>query len=247
MDPECADGLKKRHAFDTWCGANASPFDLLVLDYFLHSRAIPGWRMETCEKAVLPAFPPFIQSIWRRTDRSRSMELRIDVYECRSRPAAHEFLIRVLNEYQIPSATRREHLDVGDVAFTGPTDAGILFARANLVVHMASAGRDVVAVTESARLIDRDVYDVEQFALTLLAPSTPFEAQCGDACPLGLIALKQSAQLPCRRIFAWGGKIALENDVPNFRADAPGAHEIEAYTEYPGGEVTRQAWSVKVQ
>ena len=85
--------------------------------------------------------PRSTHSIWQRREGDPDALLRIDVYECDSRDDAHQFLLRLLGEIETPLVQLRDELEVGDVAFADLQDAVILFARANLAVRVANAGR----------------------------------------------------------------------------------------------------------
>jgi hypothetical protein len=78
--------------------------------------------------------------------------VRIDVFECASVDAAHEYLIDALNEFESAGIGRRTDVTLGDVAFG--TDSVALFARANLVVFVRKATPQTEPVTPIAQTID---------------------------------------------------------------------------------------------
>lgn len=105
----------------------------------------PNWR------------PPSIQSLWRMPEGHPNALLSVNTFECPSRATAHEFLLLLIAEFQLPLITHRDDLDIGDVAFSGPQDSMVLFARANLVYFVRNADREVVSVFPIAQQLDRDL------------------------------------------------------------------------------------------
>src|SRR5689334_3201449 len=99
--------------------------------------------------------PAFIRSFWKQSAESPSI-LNLNIFECSSRTAAHNFLIKVLSQFQSPLLTRRDDLEVGDVAFALPGSTIVMFARANLVHVLRNAGTQTVPVEDVAREVDDD-------------------------------------------------------------------------------------------
>ena len=149
--------LKRFHEYERWRGRNRLPENLFVWRLLLEGSELPGWRTRRVQPITAPRMPRSTHSIWQRREGDPDALLRIDVYECDSRDDAHQFLLRLLGEIETPLVQLRDELEVGDVAFADPQDAVILFARANLAVRVANAGRSVIPVRAVAEQLDGHV------------------------------------------------------------------------------------------
>jgi hypothetical protein len=125
-----------------------------------------------------------LKSFWESGD-SPLVNMSVDVYECGSRAAAHEWLINVLGGFQLAQLSRCTEIEVGDVAFAVPTFATLLFARANVVALVRNAGLRVVKVTEIAQALDRKLLTPSDGAgsSTSQAPPGKARGQPGEITP----------------------------------------------------------------
>lgn len=101
-------------------------------------------------------YSSLIKSLWKRPDETRRVLINVNIHECTSRKAAHELLLQLLAQFQLPNVRRREG-NVGDVAFSGPDELFILFARGNLVYFVRNAGLDTIPVTAIAEQLDSEL------------------------------------------------------------------------------------------
>ena len=123
------DALKERHRFREWAGKSATTDDRGVRKLAFTGEELPGFRLDRTERRE-DVQPPRLTTFWRRA--STQAVVRVDVFECASVNAAHEYLIDALNEFESAGIGRRTDAAFGDVTFG--TDSVALFARANLVV-----------------------------------------------------------------------------------------------------------------
>jgi hypothetical protein len=159
------DEQKRLHGYDRWEGRNRLHRELFLWGYFLSRRALPTWEPHFFRRLEPAGFPPLTQTVWRRRGGWFDQLLGIDVLECPSRLVAHEYLVRILAQFESPLVGRQEDEDeasIGDVSFVGPSRASIAFSRANLVFLIRSAGRSVVRVTSPARQIDTNVVAIPE-------------------------------------------------------------------------------------
>ncbi len=100
--------------------------------------------------------------------------LHTDCFECDSRGSAHDLLIRLLGEFQLPGMTLKERSSSGDVYFSGPGDGVVSFARANLVFLLRQTGATLSELSPIATCLDRRIV-LEPSTSTPLpgAPATP--------------------------------------------------------------------------
>ena len=143
------EALKERHRFREWAGKSATPLDRAVRKFAFTGDELPGLRLDRVDRRE-EAQPPRLTAFWRRA--ATQAVVRIDVFECASVNAAHEYLIDALNEFESAGIGRRTDLTLGDVAFG--TDSVALFARANLVVLVRKAAPQPEPVTPIAQTID---------------------------------------------------------------------------------------------
>ena len=178
--------LKRRYDFAAWEHARRLDAELHVWRFAMAGGELPGLelaRIDAAEPAppsmAVPlqvaerrtrtrdAKPPppasqpeprLSKSFWRPVGAPQAL-INIDVYECASRPAAHELLLQVLGGFQTTQLVRRDDLGIGDVAFGMPTGTTLVFARGNLVHLARNASRDTQDVTGIARHLDQQLVD----------------------------------------------------------------------------------------
>jgi hypothetical protein len=148
--------LKQRHDFESWSTRNRLGEALFVRNYLTASRSLPEWRIEREEEIRLEGLRRCLRSFWTMPARGPEAAIRLDVWECESRAAAHELLVRSLLGFESPLVERRDDLPLGDVAFAPPESGSVAFSRANLVFVVSRAGRADVPVAEFARRLDED-------------------------------------------------------------------------------------------
>jgi hypothetical protein len=143
------DALKERHGFREWAGRSATPVDRAVRKFAFTGDELPGLRLERAASRE-DAQPPRLIALWRRG--ATQAVVRIDVFECASVTAAHEYLIDALNEFESADIRRRTDAKFGDVAFGN--DSVALFARGNLDVLVRKATPQTEPITPIAETID---------------------------------------------------------------------------------------------
>jgi hypothetical protein len=118
------------------------------------STLLPEWRLEHVDPVTRPEQPPGTRSLWTRGERGSEQILSVEIWECDSPAAAREFLLEALDQFESPEVERAtDARAVGDIAFAY-RDHALLYARANLVVLIRNAGRELVPVAGPAREID---------------------------------------------------------------------------------------------
>lgn len=255
MDTELLDHLKQRHAYESWRDRNTLGENLFVWQFFLSGNELPDWQAHRIQRIDAAGWPPSIQSIWRRAESRTEMLLRVDVYECSSRSAAHAFLVRLLGEFQSALIARQPEAIAGDVAFADPTStsAGILFARANLVVLIQNAGRDLVSVDGIARRFDGDLISHPETEGGKVVPEIRrFEASGAEAPVEGAVRLELEAADPLERplwykFFSSSGEVFLAQGRLSYRAGPAGSHEVTAYAINADGGAARRRLQVDVR
>lgn len=249
--------LKRRFDFAAWQGITTLPLHLLLWRYRLRGTELPGWEMRSTRALVLPQAGRFLPSVWQHPGAAHGEAVRLDAYECASRDAAHETVIRLLGEFTAPVMRRLTDLDLGDVAF-GPGDQGraILFARANLVFLVASAGAVPGPVVPLAQTLDRDVVSKPAPVAGARAARAAAEVQrvvLGTSMPIALdtatsqsrramtapFAVEESAE-PQYKLFSRGCELFADQETVRAAPVRAGRQDVEVYTLAPGAAWQRR-------
>lgn len=149
--------LQDVYGYETWRGRRSLKENLYILNLYLTGRELPDWNAEKVRPSHVTGWPPFTKSMWAPLEKTDKL-LRMDVFECSSLLAAHSFLMRKLGDFEsilVRCDEERFDVEIGDVAFMSHEGYGLLFSRANIVVFLASVGRELEPVIEYANYIDR--------------------------------------------------------------------------------------------
>jgi hypothetical protein len=239
------DDLKKQHGYDSWRGRNSLDENLFVWNFFLSGNELSGWQPHRIQRieARESDSPFLLRSIWKQPESSAKEEklLSIDTLECASRAAAHEALLQMLGEFQGPIVTRSEQSEVGDVAFTAPGGSLILFARANLVIMVRNAGRDLVAVGGVASQLDADLIKKTELMggrvtqVQQLEPRTE-GYKLGERVPLGVVTTERLGHSQWFKLFSSPGEIVLEKGALVYEYKEAGPQKITVIAINPAQE-----------
>ncbi len=240
-------------AFDDWFGANRLDENLFVQNYELGGNDVPGWRLERSRTVHKPDGPPIRRSFWRVGDKVGDKEdtvLAVELIECPSRGEAHRTLAALVGDYESPEVARDEGAPVGDVSFAVPSGTAVVFARANVVVQVRNAGRDVVPVGEVAGAVDVQLYrrpetggiavpSVEGSARTITLPAGgAAEVTMKSTDPLGgPVTLRYYSRL---------GEVAVVDGVTVYQAERPGEDLLVVVATSPTGGSTEASVDVVV-
>ncbi|HEY9605196.1 MAG TPA: hypothetical protein V6C85_26560, partial [Allocoleopsis sp.] len=159
----------------------------------------------------------------------------LDVYESNSLIAAHEFLLEFLSTFQSPLMQRQEDSEVGDVAFATPGDTGIVFARANLVISLGNAGRELIPIAEIARQFDQYLFHHPETAGIKLLPQSPqinssgTGSQSVNLMPLIVESLTVEERSQWYKLFYPSGEIVREGERLSYRLTSAELHELTVF------------------
>jgi hypothetical protein len=242
MDDHHLDYLRKRHSYEMWRGRSTLEENLFIWRFFLSGNEFPGWRAQRIQTVESSGWPPYIKSIWQNPGGKPEELLSVDIYECESRIAAHEFLLQLLGQFMSPLMQRQEAAKVGDVAFAGPEDTQILFARADLVVSIANAGSDLVQVSEIARQLDNQLVGRPELTglrvISAILPPDFVVQQDGVAASLAVESLSPPESRRWHKFFSKTGEIYREKGRLTYRSTSTGPHEVTVFSVDPSQGVT---------
>ncbi len=159
LTPEAFAVAAQRFDFERWAGGNALGRGLFVRNYripLLRSgwELVRAWSVPATESS-----PPAMQTLWRNPAAGPEALLRVDVYECASRLAAHEQMLHLLGQNQMDNVTPVSEGEIGDVHATTTNGEMAVFARGNLVIFVARAGTQVMPATSVAEELDADIVE----------------------------------------------------------------------------------------
>ena len=146
-DAQRLERLKKRYGYDEWPPAAGGELRGVRIGEDL----LPEWRLDHADVLRQEGRPPMTHAILTRGE---GAALSLEVWECASAAAARDLLLALLDEFESPEVERvTGPRSVGDVTF-GYSEHMLLFARANLVVRVSNAGRELVPVEGPARAVE---------------------------------------------------------------------------------------------
>src|SRR5918911_5245840 len=93
------DYLKRRFDYESWRSKDTGDEEMLIRGIKLGGDELPGWQPFRMQRFEAEDMPPYVHSIWQRSDGGTDVLLRLDIYECASVAAAREFLLRLLGEF----------------------------------------------------------------------------------------------------------------------------------------------------
>jgi hypothetical protein len=207
--------LARRYRADEWTGINRLPGALHVRHWYLDDRAVPS--MERRVERRLPLGLGTTSGIWAVGD-SPDRIVKVDVLECPSRTDAHQALPTVLGQVESPVLARDVDLSIGDVAFTLPGTRLVVFARANLIVVVASIGTAPGDAAAPAAAIDAAILRAGGEASPTTA--TTF-ATAATAAPVALRVQPDADDPSVRRIDVRLPRPATSRTMPMVRVFAP--------------------------
>jgi hypothetical protein len=236
LPPHLADVIKARFDYDAWRGRTTLDEDLFVWRLALSGREFPGWEAQRVERVERPGSPAWIHGLWSASEAPREVVVGMDIMECPSREAAHEVLVELLGDFQLPIPAEPIDADFGDVAFAWSDVAPVVFARGNLAVTVWNAGLEPVPLREHAARYDAGLVSrptarrvagapvIRRFAGAAMeaeapAAGVPLEVEASD--PLG--------RALWYKFFTRSGEVRLERDRPVCRPTAGGATAITVY------------------
>lgn len=245
MDDEALRSIKTAHGFEEWAGRTTLPVNLFIRHFFVSDAMLEGWRLLRATPIQLPGAPPLVQSLWAPEAGPAEALLRLDVYECDSRRAAHELLIRLIGEFQSSVVTRRDETGVGDVNFTPLGEGGVVFSRGNLVLSLGRAGTAPLPVMEIAREVDERLTERPEGGAPragATARAAPASVATDDSAGPRVLRVENAPeQRPMyQKIFSASGDLRVEGDELIYEPTRAGPPEIEVYSIDPQGHADRQ-------
>ncbi len=250
MDISKLEYLKRQYGFEEWRDRDRLQENLLIWKFFPGGDELSGWQPRRIQRVLPPDAetgavsdsprgrgdaPASIQSLWQRSDGADEALLRLDTFECGSRGDAHEYLLRLLGEFQSP-LLRRAETAAGDVAFGFPRETVMLFARANLVLLLRNAGRAVQSLAPLAGQLDetlvsrpeaegqRGVVNIRQLEYQ--------DVKAGDSIPLAAPE-EDEEQQRWYKFFSRSGKLRLERGRPVYLPETPGPNRVTMFVVQP--------------
>jgi hypothetical protein len=252
---ESLDRVKAGYSFETWRGTNQLNEHLFVYNFYRHPPQFEGWELHQSQLLTAPGRPPAVISTWKQIGAAGSGLLRSELYECASRMKAHELLIERLAEFQSVDVVRQEPPPVGDVAFVGPGEGAVLFARANLLFFIANASPNQVPALPLAHQLDAELIarpEVPAGGQQELSMRASSQAELQATTGRKQSVTPQVTQVTdldkgvYYKIFSDKGEVSLEDDQLAFEAEETGSGQINVYTIRPDAQPQQQRIVVTV-
>lgn len=270
MNEQQNEELKSRFNFAEWRNRTTLGENLFIWRFFFLGDEFPNWQLHQTRTLAAPppeqrpaglrtldqevvGSPRLVQSVWRPAVSGPDALLSVDTYECASRLAAHELLIRILGEFQSPLLERRPVGEAGDIAISHPGSGITLFARANQVVVIRSTGRTPLRVTELAQKFDRELIEKPPRPVGQVEPSirrlaaAQGELRKGTRVLLDVEAAHPAGQPLMYKFFSQGGEVVAEEGRLMYQAEAAGEQPLEVYAVAPDRGVGTQRIQLRVE
>lgn len=154
LDHTLLEFLKVHYDFAAWRDlAPGKPF-LSTADGFWGQLSLSQWRLGLpVQQPKFVGVVEAVQSLWLSHEDSGVL-LRLDAFELKTWQEAREFMLRELGEFHQFCVHRETNPYFGDVCFVEACHALVLFARAQFVVLVRSAGRTQISVIQNAMQVD---------------------------------------------------------------------------------------------
>jgi hypothetical protein len=235
--------VARRVGFDEWRGVNRLDEELFIWNYLLVPGQLAGWRLHRLQRVEAPGWPPTVQSVWAGVNGGLAL---VDVFECGSREDAHGLLVRLLGQLQSPRVARQEKPYAGDVAFAGPGDGLLVFARANLVLFLRVGDRDTPSVGPPAAQLDAELTSRPETVAgpgvpTILAARAVAPVRRGTTVPLEIAAEDPLGEAMYYKVFSSSGSVTREEGRLLYRHEAAGSPQVELFAVAPGRGAVRRS------
>lgn len=242
-------GLKARFNFDEWRDRNTLIEQLFLWQFFFKGDEFPNWQaIRVRELGAPPAgeaalaldedigeAPRLIQSVWRPSTGRIGAAFSVDSYECSSRSAAHELLIRILGTFQSPLIAQPSEPTVGDVTFIYPGNGIILFARANHAIVVRNLGETSIPMMDLAAQLDKELVEKPPAPVNRIVPSirsltsAVTKMQVGSQVPLEIEAALPFKQPLMYKFFYRTGAVLAKEGQLLYQPSTPGEQDLEVY------------------
>jgi len=241
---ELRNALLELYDFKTWENVERAEQHLFIHKHLLSSTKIPGWQPFRIRwLKTEDGLPAALESFWRGVKKTNRAVLRVNAYKCNSAAAASAFLLRLLGGIQLTHMKRQEHftiedqqaVPIGDVAFAGPQEMILLFARGNFVILIRNVGPELAGVSEFAHQFDinlqvkpdyqnsRGFYKIDLFSLCA------DEFHVNDEVPLKAAVPNPLDREVSYKFFSSCGQVSFQNDQLFYRPASIGLQELTVF------------------
>ncbi len=240
---EQAAALQTRLQQAKWRGRNLLDEGLFVQHYQFYPDQLPGWHVVRSREIRLPDLPPLVR-VMLQADDDRNRLLKVDVYEARSREAAHDLIIEILAGFQLLPDEAQAGDQVGDVTFIVSREQGVVFCRSNLVCTVLNAGAHAISANEVATLLDQAIVSKPVPTQNVPAAMTLESTGGGAEAPLHIksfsLQSQPTEQPPMLKLFSRGGSFYIDDrgDLA-FAPQGERAAAVEGYAIAQNGAVSQ--------
>lgn len=237
--------LRRKYDFKKWHDTNKLDENLFIWKYLLGKREFLNWRSRRITPIDVKGVPPHIRSIWSQSLGGPEKLLRVDVLKCSSRAHAHDHLLELLGKFESSNLIRQEQLDIGDVSFSFK-ESSILFARANLVIFIVNASRNVVHVIKIARRFDKKLISKIKVKPVNNMPifqkfDVILEKKFRDFIPLDVKVVDPQKRSVWFKFFSKSGEVFLQEKLLVYRTKTSGPQKITAFAiNYDGTSASKE-------
>lgn len=162
FDQDRRDLLKRQLKFDDWCDKGTLDDEVFIFNHNIPDGSLKSWQTYHHQSSIdVLNRPVVIDDIWRPANSPAQCAVKITKYETNSRREAHELLIQIMSNAHFAVPYHPIPM-IGDIAFAGPNNQSILFARGNVVVVLTNVDRIPVDLIIHAKTIDNSFCQKEE-------------------------------------------------------------------------------------
>ena len=123
-----------------WPNSDIGNDRLFVWNLQLSELELAGWHLVSSRRSCLPTGVCIARSTWQHTASPSENLLLVQSYECPSRSVAHETLLELLSQFQVPLELQESTSHRIGMLFIDPNETNALLNIGNLVVRVARPG-----------------------------------------------------------------------------------------------------------
>lgn len=233
--------LKKAYSYEAWKDINKMNEYLFIRNFLIVNDHVLAWRKQQMRRFRLEDGKKYMKSIWVHDEEGHNTVLRLDIMECQSRNEAHQQMIGMLGNYQIPMELQIHLQDIGDVSFAAPGKNSIIFARANLLIMVSNAGQKTCPMEETAIHLDQGIkYKPKTSEVEPSMELLKFNTLTDGIQESILFEVDSVKQDSVYKIFSKTGDLYLDQSSLRFQPKTAGTQKIELFTILREGKIKYQ-------
>jgi hypothetical protein len=250
--------MQEQFGMKTWYGHQKLTENLFIWKFRFGGFEFPGWEMVRDEPVREKGGPSMVSSLWQLEKKHAGPVVHVETFECASREAAHDYVLKLLADFQSPDVHYLPKGDYGDAMFSGKTGERMaVFVRGNLVIRLRNAERELTSVFPLAQHLDQLLTEkpeqpknLKEGPMIVRFEEMPVAKRSAKTNARNEIALTIQAEDPddypvWYKFFAPDGEVVEAGKVLTYRPSKSGSHKITAIAVNSTGRTARSSLVLK--